>query len=368
MYNNKKKVVDKVKAIVIGNSSYETYSEINNSLVEGMTIKQTETQENGGGAAGNISYMLAKWGIESYIASMLGSDDLANKIKKEYEMIGVKTDFNETSYDKGTSKTVIVVNKTNKLNTVIDIPNNAYLKKYGFNIEPDIVISDGYDYGASIHAFDKYNKSISILAVREVNNEIMELGKYVNYIILNKTASEVLANMQIDFNNSSTLVNVYNKIKQRYSKAEIIVTLGERGVMYAINGQVKVMPPIKMDLVCTYSAHSIFTGAFAYGIGRNFGLEKSLLYANIAASLRVNKLSARSGIPSLTEVSNYYDNKFGAQNNPNKSNNSNNPNNSNNETKPVDNLVNNNGVVNNNVVEPTNTENTVNMDMGNNAN
>ena len=140
----------------------------------------------------------------------------------------------------------------------------------------------------------------------------MELGKYAKYIVFNKGTAEGFSNLLIDYNNSSTLVNVYNKLKQKFSKAEIVVTLGERGSLYAVNGQVKIIPPIRVGIVDTNGAGDTFGGAFAYSIGRGFDLEKSVTYATIAASLSTTKLTSRLSIPSLTEVSNYYDSKFGA--------------------------------------------------------
>ena len=306
-----------MRILCIGESLLETTAKINTSLIEGSNIKLQDKTECGGGRAGNIAYLLGKWGVETYIASMMGSDDAASKIKKEYESIGVKTEFIETSFDKGTTTEVVIVNETNKLSTKIKLASNAYLKKYAFGIEPDIIVADGNDFNATVSAFDKFSKVQNYLVINKIDNEILELCRYASNIIFNLTSAEIITNIKIDFNNSSTLVNVYNKIKQKYSKSEIIITLGEKGCIYSINGQVKIMPPVKLDIVDTNGAGDVFAGAYIYSMGRNFGLEKSIAYATIASSLSVGKLTSRLSIPSLTEVSSYYDSKFGAQNNPN---------------------------------------------------
>lgn len=306
-----------MKVLCIGESLLEITCPINEVIQEGQKLKLEEKVECGGGHAGNAAYLLGKWGVETYIASMMGADDAANKIKKEYEAIGVKTEYIETGYDKQTSQNVVLINKTNKNNTVLEISSKASLKKYSFGIEPNVIISDGNDFNATVSACDKFPNALSILMVNRSNNEITELCKYVKYIIFNKSTAEFVSGIKIDYNDSSTLVNVYNKLKQKYNKAEIIVTLGERGCMYSINAQVKIMPPIRIDLVDSNGAGDAFVGSFAYSMGREFGLEKSLAYATIAASLSTTKMTSRMSFPSLTEVSTYYDNKFGAQNNPN---------------------------------------------------
>lgn len=313
-----------MKVLCVGNSNIETTCPVDVEIHENDNLKLIEKYECGGGNAGNVAYLFGKWGVETYIASLVGADDFASKIKKEYETIGVKTDFIETAYDKGTSQVISLVNKTNKNNTIINLHNNAFLKKYAYNVEPDLIISDGSDLGGSLAAFDRYPKAISYLSVTNASNEAIELCKYVKYIIFNKSSAESLTNKKIDFNDSSTLVNVYNALKQRFVKSEIIITLGERGCIYSINANVKIMPAVRVDVVDTNGAGSTFVGAFAYGMGREFGLEKSIAYATIASSLSTTKYTSRLSIPSLTEVSNYYDSKFGSANNPNKNSKENN--------------------------------------------
>lgn len=316
-----------MKVLCIGESLLEITCSVNESISEGQKLRLEEKVECGAGHAGNVAYLLGKWGVETYIASMMGADDAATKIKKEFEAIGVKIDYIETSYDKSTGENIVLINKTNKNNTILEIASNANLKKYSFGIEPNLIISDGNDFNATVTACDKYPRATSILMASRSNNEILELGKYVNYIIFNKKTAEDVANMKIDYTDSSTLVNVYNKLKQRYNKSEIIVTLGERGCIYSINAQVKIMPTIRTEVTDTNGAGDVFSGAFSYGVGRNFGLEKSIAYAVIASSFSTTKMTSRMSIPSLTEVSSYYDNKFGAHNNPNNLNNTNSINN-----------------------------------------
>ncbi|MBE6157093.1 MAG: carbohydrate kinase family protein [Firmicutes bacterium] len=316
-----------MKVLCIGESLLEITCPVNDAIGEGKKLRLEEKFECGSGHAGNVAYLLGKWGVETYIASMMGGDDAADKIKKEFETIGVKTDYVETSYDKSTGQKLVLINKTSKEKTILDIISNANLKKYSFSIEPDLIITDGNDFNATVSACDKYSTAKSFLLASRTNNEILELCKYVNYIIFNKDTSEQITSMKIDFNDSSSLVNIYNRLKQKYNNAEIIITLGERGCVYSINSQVKIMPTVRTEVVDTNGAGDVFAGSFAYGIGRDFGLEKAIAYATIAASFSTTKMTSRMSIPTITEVSTYYDNKFGAINNPNNQNSETNTNN-----------------------------------------
>ncbi len=310
-------MVDKVKILCIGTSLLEKTCVVNVPITEGVKLKLDNKTETGSGHAGNIAYLLSKWGVETYIASMLGADDAADKIKKEYETVGTKTEFMETSYDKPTGESLVVVNETTKNHSKFEMSSNAVLKKFSCNFEPDVIVTDGDDFNASVAALDKYPKAKTFLVASTSNNEVNELARFVKNVIFNKEIAEFITNIKIDYNDSNTLVNVYNKLKQKYGNAEIIVTLGERGCIYAINGQIKIMPPVVVSIVDTNGAGDAFAGGYVYGMARDFGLEKSIAFATIAASFSTTKLTARESFPTLTEVSSYYDSKFGAQNNPN---------------------------------------------------
>ena len=137
-------------------------------------------------------------------------------------------------------------------------------------------------------------------------------------VAINSDAVEVksVSKIKIDFANPDTLVQVYTVLKNKYPKSEIVVTLEEKGALYAVDGQIKVMPGLKVSPVDTTGAGDIFHGAFTYGIAKGYDLEKVIRYANITAGLSIQKMGARVSIPSISEVTNYYNEKFPVNNTP----------------------------------------------------
>lgn len=299
-----------MNALCIGLSNIETTCIINSEINIDKINTINEVYERCGGKASNIAYLLGKWGINTYIASSIGSDEAGTKIKKELENVHVNIDYIETNYDKGTSKNVVLVNKTTKTKTVLELDSGTYLKKYTFSSEPNAIIVDGNDYNASLSALNKYPGTISIYAPYKLSKEITEYGKYVKYIILNKRIAEEFVDSNFDFEDGNNLVNIYNMIKQRFNNNEVIITLGERGVLYSLNDEVKILPTVTLEVVDPTGAGDIFVGAFAYSLLKGYDYEKSLIYANIAASLSTSKLTGRDSIPSLMDVANYYEQRF----------------------------------------------------------
>ncbi len=300
-----------MKALVIGHSSYDIACPVNEYPVENTKYRLDEVVTCGGGPAGNAAYLLGKWGIETYYAGVVGSDDFGTKIKKEFENIGVHTEYLETNYEKPTSVSFIMINKQNGSRTLFNIAGERpNMKKYDFNIDPDVILIDGHDYNASMAALNKYPNAISVIDAGRITPELLELCKYTKYIVTSKGFAETVAKMKFDFSNPNSLVQIYTIVKNRYPKSEIVITLEEKGCLYAVNNEIKIMPGLKVQAADTTGAGDIFHGAFTYAISKGYDIEKCVRLSNITAGLSVQKIGARLSIPTLTEVTNYYNEKF----------------------------------------------------------
>lgn len=307
-----------MKVLVIGHSSYDISCPVEEYPVENTKYRLTENAMCGGGPAGNAAYLLGKWGVDTYYAGVVGSDDYGTKIKKEFESVGVHTDYLETNYEKPTSVSFIMINKKNGSRTLFNIAGErSSMKKYDFNMDPDVILIDGHEYTASINAINKYPNAISIIDAGRITPELNELCKYCKYIVASKGFAETQTKMKFDFSNPNSLVQIYTQLKNKYPRSEVVVTLEDKGALYAVNNEIKIMPGLKVQAVDTTGAGDIFHGAFTYAIAKGYDIEKSVRYANITAGLSVQKLGARFSIPTLVEVTNYYNEKFpGAISNP----------------------------------------------------
>lgn len=316
-----------MKILCIGHSSWDITVPVNEYPVENTKYRFDEKYSCGGGPASNAAYLLGKWGMDTVIATSVGSDDYGTKIKKEFQDINVNTEYIETGYDKDTSLSFIIINKNNGYRTVFNVAEERpALKKFDYDFTPDIIFTDGNDYGAVQNAINKYPGAISIIDAGRVTPELLEICKYMKYIVCSKGFAETVTGLKFDFANPQSLVNVYNKLQDRYPKASITITLEENGALYQVDNQIKIMPGLKVKAVDTTGAGDIFHGAFVYGMANNFDMEKVITLSNIAAGLSVTKIGSRLSIPSLSEVLDYYAKKTGqvqVNNTPNDNNQSN---------------------------------------------
>lgn len=300
-----------MKILCIGHSSWDMTVPVDDYPIENTKYRFSEKYSAGGGPASNAAYLLGKWGIETVIATTIGSDDFGTKIKKEFQDIKVNTEYIETNYEKETSFSFILINKKNGSRTVFNVATeHPALKKLNYDFTPDIIFTDGHDYGATQNAISKYQNAISIIDAGRITPELLELCKYIKYIICSKGFAETVTGMKFDFNNPQSLVNIYTKLQNKYPNSNLTITLEEHGCLYTSGNEIKIMPGLKLTPVDTTGAGDIFHGAFTYGLANGFDMDKIVTFANIAAGLSVTKMGSRLSIPSLSEVMDYYNARF----------------------------------------------------------
>lgn len=300
-----------MKILCIGHSSWDMTVPVDDYPIENTKYRFSEKYSAGGGPASNAAYLLGKWGIETVIATTIGSDDFGTKIKKEFQDIKVNTEYIETNYEKETSFSFILINKKNGSRTVFNVATeHPALKKLNYDFTPDIIFTDGHDYGATQNAISKYQNAISVIDAGRITPELLELCKYIKYIVCSKGFAETVTGMKFDFNNPQSLVNVYTKLQNKYPNSNLTITLEEHGCLYTSGNEIKIMPGLKLTPVDTTGAGDIFHGAFTYGLANGFDMDKIVTFANIAAGLSVTKMGSRLSIPPLSEVMDYYNARF----------------------------------------------------------
>jgi len=84
----------------------------------------------------------------------------------------------------------------------------------------------------------------------------------------------------------------------------VIITLGKNGALITTNDYQKKIPAYRVEKpVDTTGAGDTFSGAFSLAYWINgWGLEKACRFGNAAASLKVLKLGARTGMPNNQEI------------------------------------------------------------------
>lgn len=297
-----------IKTISIGLSTYEMHVQVEDSVKEGSITRFINKVGCGGGDAANVAYLLGKWGVSSTFAGTIGNDVFGNRIQKELQSVGVDTRYIETTYDKDTPIAFVVTNEKTKNGTSYIVSDDfVKLRKFDFDFQPDLIYTDGNDSYASKSTIERFPKAISICGATRNTQDVLDTAKLCQYVICNREFAESLTKQQIDFNNTQTLVNVYDALRKKLSHQNIVITLGDHGALYQINDQIKVSPALLVKTVTTIGTADVFHGGFTYAIASGLNIEQAVKYANITAGLATQIMGTRLSIPKIDEVKKIYE-------------------------------------------------------------
>lgn len=294
-----------MKAICIGHSTFDTTLPMNEFPTENIKYRIPKHIECGGGPASNGAYLLAKWGIDTIIASVVGDDYYGDRIVDDFTEIGADTTYLEKMKGHFTSSSYIIANMSNGSRTIITAKDEPISKiSKPVSIRADVILVDGEHPETAIQVLNDNPEAISVLDAGRVNENTKTIGKLVKYFVCSKDYAEEFSQTKIDYSDPNTLIYCYEKLKA-YFNTNIIITLESKGTFTFIDGKYEQIPSIKVRAIDSTGAGDIFHGAFTYFISNNYSLRDAIHYASITAGISVTRVGSRFSIPELKEVLEY---------------------------------------------------------------
>jgi len=296
------------KVLCVGQSAYDITLPLDHYPVENLKTRVPFKVECGGGSSSNCAFLLAKWGLDTYFAGIIGNDNYGNNILDEYVMVGIDTKYLQVSNRFYTTSSYIIANTSTGTRTILTSRDkDIKMSKISFDEnEFDYMIFDGYEKDVALEAMRKNPNAVTVLDAGSVKEATIELAHKVDYLVCSHDFANQVANMEIDYEDINTIIRAYEVLKKEFGH-NVIITLESYGCFTEINGEYKIIPSIKVKAVDSTGAGDIFHGAFLYALANNFDLEKALKFANITGALSCLKIGSRLSIPELSEVEKAYD-------------------------------------------------------------
>lgn len=294
-----------MKVVCVGHSTYDTTLAMNEYPKENVKYRVEKHIECGGGPASNGAYLLAKWKMDVTMLSIVGKDYYGDKIIDDFRQIGADTSYIEQKEGYQTSSSYIIANKSNGSRTIITAKSNPIRAlSQDVALQADVILIDGEHPETAKKVLLNNPLAISVLDAGRVNDDTKELGKMVTYLVCSKDFAEEISNIQIDTNNSLSLIECYEFLKN-YFKTNVIITLEAKGSFTQIDDKYELIPSIKVTAVDSTGAGDIFHGAFTYFISNGYSLKSAIHYASITGGISVTRIGSRNSIPTLQEVLEY---------------------------------------------------------------
>ena len=263
-----------------------------------------------GGVTANFLVAVSRLGVSCGFIGAVGSDGygefLLNDFKKE------NIDISQTFQNEDQNTPVNFIFVTGGEKTIIQSPhmkttkitpeqlNPKYIKRakvlHTTAIHPEVTrkaISLAKDYGT------KVSIDLEAQIASRGWEELEELLLKADILIPNKEGARTLTKSNNIEEAANTLID--------WGIPVVIITMGEEGALITTENVQEKIPANDVDeVVDTTGAGDTFNGAFsvAYWI-KGWSLERACRYANAAAALKIQKLGARTGMPSERQLKTY---------------------------------------------------------------
>lgn len=294
-----------MKAICIGQAAYDITLPMDHFPIENKKTRSRDKIECAGGSACNCAYLLAKWGIDTYFAGVVGDDYYGERIKKELEEINVNTKYLEFSKESRTTSSYIINDGTTGSRTIITHrPKELKLTNIEVEEKFDVILLDGYEKDFANKIIEENPEAIKVIDAGSMKEATVELAKKVDYVVCSKDFAEEYTKLKVNYSDLTSLIVIYNVLKKDFKN--VVITLEDKGCFTYDDGY-KLVPTLKRKAVDTTGAGDIFHGAFTYAVGNKYDMIKTLKIANISGALSVTKLGGQFSIPTLDEVMRKYD-------------------------------------------------------------
>jgi ribokinase len=291
------------KLLVIGSINLDLVFSVDQFVSAGETIHSHKMETFMGGKGLNQAIALSRATPNVFLAANIGQSDAAHK--STIRNLGVDPTYIQTVTEP-TGMAFIQVNAQGQNCIVHNSGANA-----AFTTERFEEVLSHFEPGDTLVLQNEINGSAELIGLAKAKGlkvafnpspftpAILDLPlSLIDTLIVNEVEGEGLSG-------SSDPEIILSTLSTRHPSTQIILTLGEHGVMAMVNGKRLVVEALKVKAVDTTAAGDTFLGFYLGSLAEGSGIEEALRTAVIASGITVTRPGASSSIPTLSEVCAY---------------------------------------------------------------
>jgi ribokinase len=261
-----------------------------------------------GGKGANQAVAAAKSGTPTTLIGRLGRDGFGIELKAFLATQGI--DLSLVRESPGIHSGTAIVTVADADNTIVVIPGaNALVSADDVAAaslaKDDIAVSQ---FEIPLPAIAAFFERARIAGARTILNSAPAIAfdaallNLVDILILNESELGLLAKVELrDSDDHARLIDAARSLQIGDNKI-VCVTLGKRGVLVLVGGEPLVIPGRAVEAVDTTGAGDCFVGAVAARLAQGKPIRDALDYANVAASICVQRMGAAPSMPTAEEV------------------------------------------------------------------
>ncbi|KAF1299386.1 ribokinase [Enterococcus sp. JM4C] len=287
------------KILVIGSSSVDLTIELDRMPAQGETIKAADLELFCGGKGANQAVAIARLDGSVDMLGCVGNDGHGELVRENLTANQVNTEkLGVSSITSTGTAHIFLINQDNRI-IIIPGANNEVTSEFveqqlaGRLSEYSLVILQNEIPSETIHYIVNCCKKAGISVLYNpapADVEAAQLMDNVTFLTPNETeCQQIFPELTVE----EAVTNYPN---------QLIVTLGEKGVLFHDGKELRQVPAYPVTAVDTTGAGDTFNGAFALAIVQGKSLAEASQFANKAAALSVTKKGAQQGMPTIQEL------------------------------------------------------------------
>jgi ribokinase len=296
------------QVIVAGSINMDVVATADRHPAVGETVAGREVLYFPGGKGGNQAVAAAKLGAATMLIGCTGADAFGRDTRAFLAMQGVDIAYVREVAGTGTGTAIITVAHAD--NTIVVVPGaNALVGVTDVSVptlrKGDVAVSQFEIPLPVITAFFTRARGAGAITILNpapampIDRELMAL---VDVLILNESELGLLAAIELQETDLDARFVDAASTLQTDHRPNICVTLGKRGAIALIDGQVHLEAARLVKAIDTTGAGDCFVGAIAAQLADGHSLQSAIGYANVAASLCVQRMGAGPSMPTAKEV------------------------------------------------------------------
>jgi len=288
------------KISVVGSINVDLVVKTKKRPLKGETVFGDKFSVKPGGKGANQAVAIARLGGKVKMFGCIGDDIYSNIMIENLKKNNVNTENIKSIKNTSTGVASITVSENDNSIIVVKGANEYVDLNYIKSVEDEILKSDLVlmQYEIPIETVEYIvelcykNNIITVVNPAPIKKIDVKVFGMVNYMTPNE--HEALKMFQE--------IEDIEELLKKYPE-KIIVTLGEKGVIYHDGASIKKIEANKnLNIVDTTGAGDTFSGAFVKAISEKMNIEEAVKFAQFASGMSIEKFGAQEGMPTLKEL------------------------------------------------------------------
>ena len=298
------------EALVFGGVNLDQVVYLPRPPKEGETLEGESIQTFLGGKGANQAVALSRLGASVAFVGNVGEDSFGNELSSMLSEENI--DLSMLGLVKENTGTALINVFESSDNQIVYIPgankSTSHKQVTAEFLEKALVVVSQMEVNSEevdqLFRKSKSSKCINILNVAPYRNPSKTLVENTDFLVFNELEFSLFSGLENSMPLDIDTINGALKDQNFNNETAVIVTLGERGLVYLHKNHFERIEAHKVKAIDTVGSGDCFVGALSFSLLKGLNLKESCEFANKAASISVTRKGAAASMPRTEEVEN----------------------------------------------------------------